>query len=130
MGLRLQGTPLVHAHAQAADIVSDAVAPGAIQVPANGMPIILMADSQTVGGYPKIAHVITADLPRLAHLKPGTPVRFQLVTHAQAKEALLAQKAAWQTWLATREAFLPPGFIDEQALYSQNLVSGMLLAET
>ena len=129
MGLRLRGKALMHTHATAADIVSDAVTPGAIQVPANGQPIVLLADSQTVGGYPKIATVIQADLPKLAHLKPGSRMRFQSVTNAQARQALQAQRAAWMQWMTARESFLPPGFIDEQALYNCNLVSGMLRAE-
>lgn len=129
MGMRLRGTPLAHANAAAADIVSDAVTPGTIQVPANGLPIVLLADSQTVGGYPKIATVISADLPRLAHLKPGTRLSFQAVSGAQARQALQDQSTAWNRWLATREAFVPPGFIDEEALYGSNLVSGMLRAE-
>lgn len=129
MGLRLSGTPLAHTSPAAADIVSDAVAPGAIQVPANGLPIVLLADSQTVGGYPKIATVISADLPRLAHLKPGTRLRFQAVSGTQARQALQDQRTAWTRWLATREAFVPPGFIDEAALYGDNLISGMLRAD-
>lgn len=129
MGLRLRGTALAHLNAAAADIVSDAVTPGAIQVPANGQPIVLLADSQTVGGYPKIATVIQADLPKLAHMKPGTRLRFQSVSAAQARQALQEQRTAWMQWLATRESFLPPGFIDEQALYNCNLVGGMLRAE-
>jgi 5-oxoprolinase (ATP-hydrolysing) subunit C len=128
MGLRLRGPMLRHASTQDSDIVSDAVAPGAIQVPANGQPIVLMADSQTVGGYPKIAHVISADLSRLAHLKPGTQFKFECVTPTQARHALAAQRESWLAWLATRESFLPPGFIDEEALYNNNLVSGVLLA--
>lgn len=128
MGLRLQGSALAHTGPQAADIVSDGVAPGAIQVPANGQPIVLLADGQTVGGYPKIATVITADLPRLAHLRPGTRVRFAPVTAQQAHQALQDQRAGWQQWLAGREAFLPPGHIDGAALYSHNLISGMLAA--
>lgn len=126
MGLRLQGEPIVHTSAAAADIVSDGVTPGVIQVPANGQPIVLLADGQTVGGYPKIATVITADLPRLAHLRPGTPVRFESVTAAQARQALQHQQDRWQQWQAGREAFLPPGSIDEAALYGSNLISGML----
>lgn len=126
MGLRLQGEALAHTSPEAADIVSDGVAPGAIQVPANGQPIVLLADGQTVGGYPKIATVITADLPRLAHLRPGARVRFAPVTAEQAHEALIARRTRWQQWQAGREAFLPPGSIDEAALYGLNLISGML----
>jgi allophanate hydrolase len=129
MGLRLRGPVLSHLNAAATNIVSDAVTPGAIQVPGNGQPIVLLADSQTVGGYPKIATVIQADLPKLAHAKPGSRWRFQSVTAVQARQALQDQREAWMQWLATRESFLPPGFIDEKALYSCNLVSGMLRAE-
>ena len=128
MGLRLQGEALAHLSPAAADIVSDGVTPGAIQVPANGQPIVLLADGQTVGGYPKIATVITADLPRLAHLRPGTRVRFEPATARQAHQALRDQRGRWQQWLATREAFLPPGHIDDAALYGCNLISGMLAA--
>jgi allophanate hydrolase len=129
MGLRLRGTPLAHTSPAAADIVSDAVTPGAVQVPANGQPIVLLADSQTVGGYPKIATVIRADLPRLAHLRPGTRVHFAAVTATQARQALQEQRDAWSRWLATREAFLPAGFLDEVALYAGNLISGQVRAE-
>ena len=128
MGLRFKGEPLAHVNAAAADIVSDGVTPGAIQVPANGLPIVLLADGQTVGGYPKIATVISADLPRLAHLKPGTRVRFEAVSHAAAHRALLDEHQRWQRWLATRETYLPPGTVDETALYASNLVSGMVNA--
>lgn len=59
--------------------VSDGVAPGSIQVPGDGQPILLLADRQTVGGYPKIATVISVDLDFLAHVWPGEPVRFRFV---------------------------------------------------
>jgi 5-oxoprolinase (ATP-hydrolysing) subunit C len=126
MGLRLQGEALTHLSPAAADIVSDGVTPGAIQVPANGQPIVLLADGQTVGGYPKIATVITADLPRLAHLRPGTRVRFSAVTAEQAQRALQEQRNRWQQWQAGIEVFLPAGTVDEAALYRSNLISGML----
>lgn len=129
MGLRLHGDALAHASPAAADIVSDGVTPGAIQVPANGQPIMLLADGQTVGGYPKIATVISADLPRLAHLPPGTRVRFQPVTVTQAHQALRAERQRWQSWLASREAFLPRGTLDDNALFGANLISGMVRAD-
>jgi allophanate hydrolase len=81
-----------------ADIVSDGVTPGAIQVPGNGQPIILLADCQTVGGYPKIATIISADLPRLAQVKPGQMIRFQSVDAAQARQALAALETRWKWW--------------------------------
>ncbi len=129
MGLRLQGPVLPHTHPGAADIVSDGVTPGAVQVPANGQPIVLLADGQTVGGYPKIATVISADLPRLAHLRPGSTVRFAAVSLAQAREALQAEQLRWQRWLGTREAFLPVGTVDDTALHTANLISGMVRAD-
>ena len=129
MGMRFHGQALAHQNAAAADIVSDGVATGAIQVPANGLPIVLLADGQTVGGYPKIATVITADLPKLAHLRPGTRVRFTAVDLAQAQRALKDEHERWQRWLATRETYLPPGTVDEAALYASNLVDGMLRAD-
>ncbi|MCK9911456.1 hypothetical protein MXD81_20050, partial [Microbacteriaceae bacterium K1510] len=61
MGYRLQGEKLQHI--AGADIITDAVATGAIQVPASGDPILLLADRQTTGGYPKIGTVISVDLP-------------------------------------------------------------------
>ena len=98
MGVRLQGEKLEHMSAQAADIVSDGVTPGAIQVPGSGQPIILLADCQTVGGYPKIATVISADLLLLAQLQPGQRVRFRAVDAAQAIEALRQRERAWNAW--------------------------------
>lgn len=98
MGMRLEGKALVHRTPACADIVSDGVTPGAIQVPGNGQPIILLADCQTVGGYPKIATVISADLPRLAQLKPGQTLRFCAVDAREAKAALINREECWRAW--------------------------------
>lgn len=129
MGMRLQGPALAHRTDKGADIVSDGVVPGAIQVPANGQPIVLLADAQTVGGYPKIATVIAADLPRLAHLEPGTGLRFAPVSVAEAREAWRAQCRALAAWCQGIVSFRPPGVIDETALSSENLISGMIDAQ-
>ncbi len=88
MGYRLDGPPI--AHVKGADIVSDAIAPGAIQVPGDGKPIVLMGDRQTTGGYTKIASVIRADIPALAQARAGDRVRFRQVTLAEARAALAA----------------------------------------
>ena len=101
MGMRLDGPPLKHVTPEAADIVSDGVTPGVIQVPGNGQPIILLADCQTVGGYPKIATVISADLPRLAQRKPGDVLRFRAVDAEEAKAALLDLESRWRAWADT-----------------------------
>lgn len=104
MGMRLEGTPLEHLTPEAADIVSDGVTPGSIQVPGNGQPIILLADCQTVGGYPKIATVISADMPRLAQLKPGQLLRFSAVDAAQARQALQERESRFSAWVAAMES--------------------------
>lgn len=77
MGYRISGPRL--AVEEAAQILSEATAFGAIQVPRGGDPIVLMADRQTMGGYPKIAHVAAVDLPALAQRRPGEFVHFELV---------------------------------------------------
>jgi biotin-dependent carboxylase-like uncharacterized protein len=107
MGMRLEGVQLAHLSAQAADIVSDGVTPGAIQVPGNGQPIILLADCQTVGGYPKIATVISADLPRLGQIKPGQNIRFAAVSGTEARQALLAKEAQWRAWADRIVPYMP-----------------------
>jgi antagonist of KipI len=78
MGIRLDGPPLERR--ESVDLLSEAVAPGTIQVPPNGRPILLLNDCQTIGGYPKIAHVITVDLPMTAQLCPGDRLRFAEVS--------------------------------------------------
>ncbi|WP_167194898.1 biotin-dependent carboxyltransferase family protein [Paenibacillus sp. BK720] len=83
MGCRLTGTPL--ARESRAELLSHGVTPGAVQVPPGGGPIILAADCQTTGGYPKIAHVATVDMPLLAQAKPGDTIRFQPVTLGEAQ---------------------------------------------
>jgi KipI family sensor histidine kinase inhibitor len=78
VGCRLEGEPL--RHRGGADILSDGMVPGSVQVPPDGRPIVMMADGPTTGGYPKIATVVTADLPLLAQLVPGEgEVRFEAV---------------------------------------------------
>ena len=92
MGYRLEG-PLLR-HAGGADILSDATPIGSLQVPASGQPILLMADRQTTGGYPKIGTVITADLPIAGQLAPGDWIAFTECTRAEAIDALRKQEAA------------------------------------
>ena len=75
------------------NIVSDGIAPGSIQVPGNGLPIVLLADRQTTGGYPKIATVISADMPALGRMTPGAKVAFAAVD-IEAAEAAARQLAA------------------------------------
>ncbi|MEA1830551.1 biotin-dependent carboxyltransferase family protein [Methylobacterium durans] len=79
MGYQLDGPPVRHGD-RGFNIVSDATVAGSVQVPGSGLPIILMADRQTTGGYPKIATVISADLRRVAQRRPGERLRFAPVT--------------------------------------------------
>ena len=90
MGMRLNGPPLQLR--QPLSLLSSGVLPGDVQVPADGLPIVLANDAQTIGGYPRIASVIHADLWQLAHLPPLTSVYFQPVTHAVARAALERQE--------------------------------------
>ena len=92
MGLRLAGPALPRK--VTGDLISRTVVPGTIQVPPDGQPIVLMADAQTIGGYPQIAHVISVDLPLVAQLRPGDSVRFREVTLAEAHALLLARERA------------------------------------
>jgi KipI family sensor histidine kinase inhibitor len=92
MGLRLSG-PEVRREATG-EKLSMGVTPGTIQVPADGQPIVLLADAQTIGGYPQLAQVITVDLPLVAQLKPGDRVRFRMVSLEEAQRLLLAREHA------------------------------------
>lgn len=127
MGLRLDGPGLEHDPVRGADIISDAVTPGAIQVPGDGRPIILLADCQTVGGYPKIATVIGADLPRLGHALPGQTLRFVEVDMAQALAARHQAAAALAELIAGIVADTMELNLD--TLYSANLIDGVINAQ-
>jgi biotin-dependent carboxylase-like uncharacterized protein len=84
-GYKLEGPHLGNSFST---LPSEAGCPGAIQVPGDGLPIVLMADAPTVGGYPKIAVVSEADLPILAQRRPGETIRFELISVEQSQRAL------------------------------------------
>jgi antagonist of KipI len=92
MGVRLQGPAL--ARRSGGELASSPVAPGTVQVPPDGQPIVLLADAQTIGGYPQWAHVVAVDLPVMAQLRPGDRVRFRPVTAAEARALARAQERA------------------------------------
>ncbi len=96
MGIRLTGEPIAR---RPGELVSEAVAPGAVQVTNDGLPVVLGVDGQTIGGYPKIAHVIRADLDRLGQLRPVTQVRFQRVTQEEAETAAFERQVWLREWL-------------------------------
>ena len=91
MGFRLTGLPMDLAADR--EMISDAVCVGTIQVPRSGEPIILMADGATTGGYARVAHVIMADLPRVAQFKPGDKLRLAEVDVAEAHRLYRKQEA-------------------------------------
>jgi len=107
MGYRLDGPKIEHSGK--ADIVSDALPQGAIQVPGHGMPIIMMADRQTTGGYTKIGTVIGPDLALLAQAKPGDTIRLcrcsdeEAVAALRNERALYAAAAKWRAAALSRD---------------------------
>lgn len=95
MGYRLNGPPVVPAAPR--DLPSEPACPGAIQLPPDGQPIVLMADAPTVGGYPKPAVVCSADLGRLAQCPPGSMLRFAVVGMAEAQRLYRRRRVAAYT---------------------------------
>lgn len=106
MGCRLDGPEI--AHKTDGNIISDGMATGAIQVPTSGQPIIMLAERQTVGGYTKIATVISADLPVVGQCKTGDILRFQAVTVAEAHRLLREQDQELRDLQARVERPSPP----------------------
>lgn len=95
MGVRFEGPPLQpHAGADPARSMSRPVLPGAVQLPPDGRPILLLADAQTMGGYPVIGHVVAADLRLAAQLRPGHEVRWRRSTLEEAHAAARSVAAA------------------------------------
>ena len=94
MGYRLEGPPVLATAPR--DLPSEPACPGAIQLPPDGRPIVLMADAPTVGGYPKAAVVCSADLGRLAQCPPGAVIRFAAIGVAEAERLYRRRRvAAW-----------------------------------
>ena len=124
MGMRLDG-PLLR-HRDGWDIVSDAIATGAIQVPGSGQPILLLADHQTTGGYPKIATVISADLPVVGRRRPGDALRFAAVSIEEAEELCRDGERRLAELVAALEPVPKGDGIDSLSLYEDNLISGVV----
>lgn len=127
MGMRLDGPPL--AHRDGYNIVSDGIATGAIQVPGSGQPILLLADHQTTGGYPKIATVISADIPVVGRRRPGDAIRFTAVDVAEAERLRREEEADFQALVARLAPLKPTGEPDVSQLFEANLISGVVFDE-
>ncbi len=123
MGLRLEGPTLEHA--KGFNIVSDGIAPGSIQVPGDGQPIILLADRQTTGGYPKIATVTSVDLPALGRIGPGAQILFEAITVEAAEELRRQQALIEASWHQALEPVMSAVGLRESLLYDTNLISGV-----
>jgi allophanate hydrolase len=123
MGFRLAGPRLEHKSDY--NIVSDGIVAGSIQVPGSKLPIVLMADAQTTGGYPKVATVISADLPVLGVRGAGRTVRFQSVSR---EEAETIRRAEHQRLMSVIREIRPVDAkgLNLEALYHQNLIDGVV----
>jgi biotin-dependent carboxylase-like uncharacterized protein len=124
VGMRLQGAAIQHA--KGFNIASDATAPGSIQVPGNGQPIVLMADRQTIGGYPKIATVVSADLPELGRLSIGSKFVFEQVTFEAAQSL---RRTMLSRLDSLRDHIVPVGRTAADVaplLFGHNLISGVV----
>jgi allophanate hydrolase len=124
MGIRFEGPTIEHS--KGADIISDGIGPGAIQVPGAGLPIVLLGDRQTVGGYSKIATVASVDLPRLGRLLPGRTVRFAAIAVDEAESLRREQEARLQRAIVGFQVARPAGGIDLTRLYEENLIDGIV----
>lgn len=113
MGMRLEGPVLEHV--TNADIPSDGIVTGTIQVPGNGQPIVLLADHQSTGGYTKVATVISADFPKLARLRPGEGLVFAEVSVVEAEAIARERQRRLDAAIARRRP--APPVMDMAALY-------------
>jgi len=122
MGLRLNGPAL--ARADRAESEPQATTVGALQVPGDGQPILLLADRQTTGGYPRIATVISADIPAAGRLTVGMTIRFQEVSRQEAL-GLLREQRLWLDGLADRLQKAPTNLLSSEHLLAANLIGGV-----
>ena len=124
MGIRLDGPTLgLQGHE---GFVSDGIIAGAIQVPGSGQPIILMADHQTSGGYPKVATVISADLPILGRLRPERAIRFEAVSVNEAQQRAKDLEAELKKIIGSINPIEAASKLDVEKLYTENLLSGVV----
>lgn len=128
MGVRLQGEQVSALPEKGNDLISDGIIPGTIQIPGDGQPIILFMDCQSVGGYPKIATVISTDLYRIGQLRPENSIEFKAVTMDEAQLASTSVDRAISAAIASIQDYLGVGVVNLDALYSSNLVDGIVNA--
>jgi 5-oxoprolinase (ATP-hydrolysing) subunit C len=124
IGMRLKGTPI--AQAEGVVFTSDGTATGSIQVTGSGQAIVLLPDRQTTGGYPKIATIISADLPALGRLSIGDKIAFEPVT-IEAAHTLRREMLAVIAGVRDKLVSVPHTKIELSAkLRASNLISGFI----
>jgi biotin-dependent carboxylase-like uncharacterized protein len=126
MGCQFDG-PLI-AHRDGFNIISDGIVNGSIQVPGSGMPIVLLADRQSTGGYPKIATVVSADLARVGQARIGESLRFEAIPEDEAERSAIA----WNELIEKTIALIEPvglGALSSETLMSVNLIGGVVSAQ-
>jgi allophanate hydrolase subunit 2 len=126
MGCRLDGPAIEHA--DGFNIVSDGIVEGSIQVPGSGLPIVLLVDRQSTGGYAKIATVIGADLGAFAQVRPGDVIRFERVDDETAVKARRDAHEAFERTLRRIAPLRDTGPPDVGALFAANLAGGAVSA--
>jgi len=124
MGARLNGPALEHRSESHRDLVSDAILPGSVQVPGIGTPIVMLADAHTIGGYPKIATVVSADRALFSLVRPGSVVRFEQVTPDEAREHTLFVERSVLEHLGSKEE-VPSDPLNTERLLRLNLIDGV-----
>lgn len=122
MAYRFDGPEIVHARGY--DIVSDGVALGAIQIAGDKKPLVLMADRQPTGGYPKLGHVVRADIGRLAQMRPGETCRFRAANVAEARAALFRREDEIAATLQRMRPLLRA--LNSERLFEANLIAGVV----
>jgi 5-oxoprolinase (ATP-hydrolysing) subunit C len=124
MGVQLDG-PIIE-HAGGFNIVSDGIVNGSIQVPGNGRPLLLLADRQTTGGYPKIATIIGPDLPKIAQRRPGETIGFTAISReAAAAAARDHHRTTMERIGRLRRVVTNPEDLDSAFLLGLDLIGGM-----
>ena len=111
------------------NIISDGIVNGSIQVPGSGTPIVLLADRQTTGGYPKIATVVSADLAKIGQRRIGETVRFEAISEEDAERSAVE----WERLIQRIPALIEPaptGELSSEVLMSLNLIGGVVSAQT
>ncbi len=124
MGMNLEGPAIEHSKGY--NIVSDAISFGSIQVPGSGSPLILLADRQTTGGYPKIATVISSDLGRLVQMCSRRAIRFEIVSASEAEDIAIAENAAILAEIGSLQPITAVSPLSSETLLSLNLIGGVV----